>query len=282
MQKLIKLVEDFKKNRRLVTHEEEINLIREYLQVRVLQLIVLSKFGAGLSFMGGTCLRICYDLKRYSEDLDFALDSHQKKHHFGELIQGLKRELELTNFKVDTNVHEDKRVQKAFLKFRDLYPTFHIPARNNEKIHIKIEVDVHPVPIKKEERESFFVTRYGEIFPILKHTLPTLFAGKILAILLRPYCRGRDYYDLIWYLTKKTTINFRYLSAGTPENAFKNNEKIYQALLNKVREVQPSLILKDISRFLEDPSEVQWIREYPKLFSQLWLENSGVNPGRPK
>lgn len=269
MQKLKKLVKDYKTQHPHSTIEGMLNLVRECLQIRVLRLIYQSKFGAGLSFMGGTCLRICYDLKRYSEDLDFALDSHKKEHRFPELIQTVQRELELTNFKVDTNIHEEKTVQKAFIRLSDLYSLLDIPTPKNQKIHIKIEVDTHSIPLHKGERESFFVTRYGEIFPILKHTLPTLFAGKILAILHRPYTRGRDYYDLIWYLTKKVPPNLRYLRDATSTHSFKDEKAVYLALRNKVAEVKPSLILKDIGRFLEDSSEVQWIQRYQELFEQL-------------
>src|SRR3989338_527706 len=274
MQKLNKLIETYKIERPHTTPEEIVNLIREYLQIRILCLIFQSKFGAGISFMGGTCLRICYDLKRYSEDLDFALDNHKKEHHFSKMIQSAQRELELMNFKIDTNIHEEKTVQKAFIRFSGLYESLNIQASQNQKIHIKIEVDTNPVPLHEDERESFFVTRYGEIFPILKHTLPTLFAGKILAILYRPYARGRDYYDLIWYLTKKTPINLRYLAEGSSNPCFKDEKAVYLALKKKVSEVKPSLILKDIGRFLEDSDEIQWIDRYAELFDQLIQKNN--------
>lgn len=74
MQILAKMVEQIRSENPAVTSEELINIVREYLQIIILKSIYQSKFGRDISFMGGTCLRICYDLKRYSEDLDFSLD----------------------------------------------------------------------------------------------------------------------------------------------------------------------------------------------------------------
>ncbi len=270
MQKLEKIVEELRGRRGIASTEENlVNVMREYLQVRILQIMTQSKFGAALSFMGGTCLRICYDLKRYSEDLGFALDGARASYNFKNMIRHIEKELTLSGFEVETNAHAEKVVQKAYVRIGALYPKFGLRGPKHQKIHIKIEVDAKPPRIASDERESFFVTRYGEIFPILKHTLPTLFAGKILAILLRPYSRGRDYYDLIWYLAKKTPMNLRYVKAGLSKSKPRSAQDVYAALRKKVAQAKPEFMLKDIGRFLEDASEVSWIKSYQALFNQL-------------
>ncbi len=156
------------------------------------------------------------------------------------------------------------------LSFSDLATHFDLKSfGKQQKLHIKIEVDTRPVPLQKGERESFFVNRFQEIFPILKHTLPTLFAGKILAILNRPYAKGRDYYDLIWYLSQKTELNLDYLNRGLKKDAFKNTKGVMDALRKKIRATDAQTLLKDVGRFLEDASERQWIEQFDKLFEQL-------------
>lgn len=47
------------------------NLLREYLQYKILEIIFLSEFAQGLSFMGGSAIHIVHGLPRFSEDLDF-------------------------------------------------------------------------------------------------------------------------------------------------------------------------------------------------------------------
>lgn len=273
MERLKKIIADKKRLAITLTEDETVNLTREYLQVLTLKFIFQSKFGACLSFMGGTCLRICHNLKRYSEDLDFCLDAPTRDYDFAKMLAVLQRELELRGFCVTHNVHDDKTVQKAFLKISDLETQLGLKSfRRGQKIHIKLEVDVKPVALKKNERESFFVNRFQEIFPILKHGLSTLFAGKVLAILCRPYDRGRDYYDLIWYLSQKIPLNLAYLNRGLKKQKFKNPEQLMNSIQKKVQQIQVTIILKDIGRFLEDPGEESWIRRYPEVLGQLIQE----------
>lgn len=270
MERLKKIISDKKRFSATLTEDEIINITREYLQILILKIMFQSKFGASLSFMGGTCLRICHDLKRFSEDLDFCRDGPIQDYDFVQMLAVIQRELQLRGFSVSHKVHDDKTVQKAFIKISDLETQLGLKGfRRGQKIHVKLEVDVKPTSLKKTERESFFVNRFQEIFPILKHSPPTLFAGKVLAILCRPYDRGRDYYDLIWYLSQKTPLNLDYLNRGMKKRRFKNMEQVWDAVENKVQGINPSAILQDIGRFLEDPGEEVWIKRYPEVLAQL-------------
>lgn len=265
------LVERIRRENPRVTSEEIINSLREYLQVQILKSIYQSKYGQNLSFVGGTCLRICYDLKRYSEELDFNLDRKVVKHDLEKLCKIIQRGLSLRNIEADLNISAKKTVQKAFIKVPDVLGKLRLSKVKEQKIHIKIEIDTNPVDIRCGKVESFFVSRYNEIFPILKHDLETLFAGKIIAILCRPYKRGRDFYDLIWYLNRKTKVNLAYLNEGLKDKGqdFSDEEAVYKKLDEVVEKVKPDFILRDIGRFLEDPGEKVWIRQYQEVYFQL-------------
>lgn len=270
MEKLKKMIVDFRASHQSATEEGILNIAREYLQIILLKMIYQSKQGAALSFMGGTCLRLCYDLKRYSEDLDFSLDQPSKDYRFSDLMRLLEREAKLLGFSANATMKEEKTVQKGFLKISDLGERLDLKGlRRNQKLHIKLEVDVHPPHLEKTGRESFFVNRYSEIYPILKHTLPVLFAGKVLALLQRPFTRGRDYYDLIWHLSRKTPLDLGYLNHGSVEKQFAGSKEVLAALEEKVAVFNPRMILKDIGHFLEDPAEENWIRRYTEVFQQL-------------
>ncbi|MBI2337026.1 MAG: nucleotidyl transferase AbiEii/AbiGii toxin family protein [Deltaproteobacteria bacterium] len=274
MERLKKLIYERLSHHQL-TEDQILNLAREYLQVLTLKVIFQSPHGAALSFMGGTCLRICYDLKRYSEDLDFCLDGEIKNYDFSKMIEHVKKEMGHLGFSVSTNTHPEKNVQKSFLHIAHLPQILNLRSfRREQKLHIKIEVDQTAISLKDNERESHFVNRCGEIYPILKHTLPTLFAGKVLALLGRPYDRGRDYYDLIWYLSRQTSLNVDYINRTlkSKKKAYRNQEELFQKISEKVKAVIPQLILKDIEHFLEDPSERNWILRYQEVYSQLQSE----------
>ncbi|MFA5800125.1 MAG: nucleotidyl transferase AbiEii/AbiGii toxin family protein [Candidatus Peribacteraceae bacterium] len=270
MQNLVRLVEQLK--RKHAPEQMLINHIREYLQVLILKSIAHSQFSSALSFMGGTALRICYDLKRFSEDLDFALDRPARGYSFQKVLNAVQRDLEAAGYEIEISGAAEKTVEKAFVKLSKVLYPLGLSARENQKIHIKIEVDTKPVNVDDDQLESFFVTKFDEIFPILKHRLETLFAGKITAILSRSYAKGRDYYDLIWYLSRKTRIDMKYLNAGIKGGElkpFKTEADVIRHVANIVAEVHPEKILKDIGRFLEDPTEERWLRDYQRVFDKL-------------
>jgi len=277
MQQLLKIIESLRRENPLITSEELINVSREYLQIVILEGIYHSKFGRFLSFMGGTCLRLCHNLKRYSDDLDFTLDVKSGEYDFKNLNLIVQQDLVSRNIKNEINVSQDKIVQKTFIRIVDILDLLGLSRVKGQRLHIKLEVDTNPVDIKFGKRESFFITKYNEIFPILKHDLPTLFAGKILAILNRPYRRGRDFYDLIWYLSQKVNINITYLNEGMKQcrlkEKFSDEEEIFERIEGIVSQIESDFILKDISRFLEDPNDITWIKNYKQVFLQLKNSN---------
>lgn len=269
MQNLTKFITEAKKKG--VSEEGVLNIIREYLQVLIVKAIYQSKYGSNMSFMGGTCLRICHNLKRYSEDLDFALEKKVPRYSFQALNDTIAAFLKNTDFEVDVHVKEDKVVQKSFIRVSKVLFVFGLSPLKSQKLHVKLEIDTRPVPISPKERETFFVAKFQEMFPIIKHTDETLFAGKICAVLNREYTKGRDFYDLLWYLNEKKDINLGYLKRAMKQAGIKkkwNKRIVFDALKKRVKTVDVQVILKDISVFLEDPAEKEVLKQYPVAFVQ--------------
>jgi len=77
------------------------NLLREYLQYKILEIMFDSRFGRRLSFMGGTAIRIIHSNTRFSEDLDFDNLGLEEK-DFGQLTKLIQRELQLEGYTVET------------------------------------------------------------------------------------------------------------------------------------------------------------------------------------
>lgn len=270
MQNLAKLIDDAK--RHSIADQGILNLIREYLQVLILKAIYQSKYGTGLSFVGGTCLRICHGLKRYSEDLDFALDKKTPKYSFKELNETVASFLKNTDFETDLHISEDKIVQKSFVRVGKVLHIFGLNPLKNQKLHVKLEVDTNPVKVSEDDIETFFVAKFNEMFPILKHNDSTLFAGKICAALNRAYTKGRDFYDLLWYLNRKEKINLQYLNKSLKQSGikktFKDKTQVIEELAEKIKNTDAEIIMKDIGRFLEDPAEERVLRDYPAAFAR--------------
>ena len=80
------------------------NLVREYLQTRILESLQHSGAMLSLAFHGGTALRFLYGLERFSEDLDFALERAPENHDFRKIIKAIRNELRPEGYKVELKI----------------------------------------------------------------------------------------------------------------------------------------------------------------------------------
>ncbi|GAG67266.1 unnamed protein product, partial [marine sediment metagenome] len=76
------------------------NLLREYLQYVILDIIYSSKHGSRLVFMGGTAIHMIHGNRRFSEDLDFD-NRGLSKEDFEDLSENIFRKLELYGYSVE-------------------------------------------------------------------------------------------------------------------------------------------------------------------------------------
>ncbi len=150
-----------------------------------------------LAFHGGTALRFLYAMPRYSEDLDFALEQQPVRYNFRTYLQAIRRDLSAEGYTVDLRVNDQKVVHSAFVRFPGLLYELALSPHASEVTAVKIEVDTNP-PLGAEVTTTV-VRRYVTLH-LQHHDRATLLAGKLHAVLQRPYVKGRDIYDLIWYL----------------------------------------------------------------------------------
>jgi predicted nucleotidyltransferase component of viral defense system len=182
---------------------QKYNYLREYLQLLILKILDEKGYFRHIAFVGGTALRILYDLNRFSEDLDFCLID--KAHFdFKAMIHVLVKELQQQNFQVEFTAKDNKTVASGFIKFNQLLLSLGVSPHLNQKLSIKIEIDCNPPTGFKTE---FTMINKEFLIGIQHYDLPSLFAGKLHAILCRAYTKGRDYYDLIWFLGRKIDPN---------------------------------------------------------------------------
>ncbi len=177
------------------------NLIREYLQARILQ--ILQEQGAFLNwaFLGGTALRFLYHLPRYSEDLDFSLIDPCKSCEFEDVLRKVKAGFEGENYQVIIKVSREKTVRSAFIKFPGLLFELGASPHKSEVLSVKFEVDTNPP--YGAVTETTLCRRFVTV-RVSHYDKASLLAGKLHAVLSRKYTKGRDIYDLVWYLSDRT------------------------------------------------------------------------------
>ncbi len=174
------------------------NAVREYLQGRILETLQRAGAMIPLAFHGGTALRFLFAASRYSEDLDFALERQRELYDFRGYLWAIQSAFRAEGYDVNVKVSDQKTVHSAFVRFPGLLYQMRLSPHQDEALAVKIEVDTNPPP---GATLSTTIVRRHVILQLQHHDRASLFAGKLHAILQRPYTKGRDLYDLLWYLS---------------------------------------------------------------------------------
>jgi predicted nucleotidyltransferase component of viral defense system len=243
----------------MTSPEEEINALKEITQEVALYSLYKAGFFQNVCFLGGTSLRIIHGLDRFSEDLDFSLwkpDPDFKLDYFLDRAMSLMSTYGY-DFSIDKKDLEDKTVQSRFLKDDSIKKvlTFKHNQDTRSKIRIKIEIDTNPPQGAKKEIEY---VDFPMDFPVAAHDLQSLMSGKLHALLCRPYAKGRDWYDLLWYLSQSIKPNLDFLHSaifqmGPWQNQKINlNEKFIQTELQiKTSMIDWKIVKEDVRKFLK-------------------------------
>lgn len=173
------------------------NSAREYLQARILATLQRAGAMIPLGFHGGTALRFLFDLPRYSEDLDFALERQSTRYNFRAYLEQIRAEFTREGYAVELKVNDRKTVHSAFVRFPGLLYELDLAPQRSAALAVKLEIDTRPPP---GAGLTTTVVRRHVILQLQHHDRASLVAGKLHALLQRPFLKGRDVYDLMWYL----------------------------------------------------------------------------------
>lgn len=257
--------------------------IREILQQTALLGLERHGFFEKAAFYGGTALRILHGLDRFSEDLDFTLLKPNPAFDFAPFLEGMRRELAAFGFDMDVATklkNVETSVISAFMKMNTIKLYLAIgdekkskSFNHNEKIQIKLEVDIDP-PLHFRT-ENHLVSNPTTFYVLSLHQ-SDLFAGKMHAILYRAWkgrVKGRDWYDLIWYIQNKIPLSLRYLEScmyqagNLKETDSLSRNKVLEMLRDKIQHIDWESAKSDMLPFIPDPERLQiWS---PQFFSDL-------------
>lgn len=236
------------------------NIVREYLQARILGSMQRSGAMIPLAFHGGTALRFLYSLPRHSEDLDFALESSHALYDFRSYLRNVASEFAKEDYTIELKVNTEGVVNSAFIRFVGLLFELGISPHQREIFSVKIEIDTRAP--KGSILETTVVRKYV-ILQLHHHDRGSLFAGKIHAILQRRYTKGRDLYDLLWYLSSPDwpAPNLELLNNALSQTNWGGptlHEGNWRKILgNIIKEVKWGDIKADVLPFIEDEVELQ-------------------------
>ncbi len=263
----MRVIEEKLNQNNIKSSQEAKAIFREMVQQIVLVGLARGGFFKYASFYGGTALRIFYGLNRYSEDLDFTLneknldfclEKYISKIEEVALSYGLSLKISCKNKIVETPIESafaKLNTYQTFLTFKvkeDILKTIH----KDEVLKVKFEIDCNPALGFNIESKWLDNPEFASISVL---DLPSLFAGKLHAVLCRNYknnIKGRDYYDFLFYIQKGVKPNLVYLKNKLVETSklkkddpFDNNI-LKEMLRKRIEEVDFELVKNDASRFL--------------------------------
>jgi predicted nucleotidyltransferase component of viral defense system len=266
------------------------NALHEIIQELALVGLWRSKFFEVGAFYGGTSLRILYGLDRFSEDLAFSLLEPNPSFNLHPYLQAIQNELMISGLetKVEQKIkHPDAKIHSAFLKTNTLETFIRIglsekdrrTTQINEVMKIKIEVDIDP-PLGFSTETKVLVSPLP--FSVKTYVPEDLFAGKMHALLFREYkvrVKGRDWYDLVWYIARKTPLHLAHLEARMRQSGNWNhkesltNASFFELLKNKIAHLNIQAAIADILPFIRDQRKIEiWSKDFfLSLLPQLQL-----------
>jgi len=258
-----------------------LNQVREYLQARILDSLQSAGAMIPLAFHGGTALRLLYAMPRYSEDLDFALERDRGQYELARYLGAIEVLLRADGYLVDTRMSDQKVVQSGSVRFPGLMYELGLSPHADEVLWIKIEVDTNP-PAGAVLATT--VIRRHVTLHLQHHDRASLLAGKLHAILQRRYTKGRDIYDLFWYLSDpdwpepNLTLLNNALRQTNWEGADATGENWRELVANRLQEVAWDKAVDDVRRFVDRTAALDLLTQ-ENVMGLLSRRPGGPRPG---
>lgn len=241
------------------------NAMKEVLQEIILASLAKNGFFNYAIFYGGTSLRIFRNLPRFSEDLDFTLEKNITNLNWNEFLLKIKEDLKSFGLSCEIQSKEKKNktsVESFFITFnlKELFNITYDDYTNkiisNELLSIKFEIECKTFDGGITETRLLTTP----FFCMVKtFTMETLFASKLIAVLNRKWqtrIKGRDFYDYLFYISKRTKVNMTFLENGLKTFGYLSNEEkidigmLKQKLKEKFLTIDFDKAKKDVDSFI--------------------------------
>ena len=250
------------------------NALKEELQYYVLNFICHHTEYKSWIMYGGSALRIIHGLDRMSVDLDFEI-SHAVTEEF---LEELKKEIEkhfLNTYGAGTDFMTAK-----ITTGRGLLLKFHVGeelsfGHSSKQVHVKIDLNHFVASETVTERRP--INRDQLSFVIITYNMSALMASKLAAIFLRGTRgvgeavyqeKGRDIYDLLWYMGKKVVPDFDYLTAKGIDA--KDPRSLFDKLTLQMNKVSDKNLEQDLEPLFVNKTFIKnWLKNWRESYLRL-------------
>jgi predicted nucleotidyltransferase component of viral defense system len=229
-------------------------MIKEYLQLMILDYLSTTKYVDKLSFIGGTNLRLVKGIDRFSEDLDFDCKDLSFE-EFISLTDSVVTMLRRNGFNVQTKEKENEKLSafRRSLYFPELLFNFELTGHREERFLIKLESQDQGFNYNTIVKK---IKGCGYFFPFRMPTDSVLCAMKLTAMIKRG--KGRDFYDAMFLL-----------SITQPDYSFLENKCNIHNLTGLKQEVHALLTKTNLSQKTMDFQHLLFNKENSKKILQI-------------
>lgn len=237
------------------------NILKEYIELLVLDYLVTTPYIQKLTFIGGTNLRLIKGIQRFSEDLDFDCKNLTEA-EFIKMTDSVVSFLKANGFSVETNDKENPRLTayRRNILFPGLLYEMGLTRHKEERFLLKIEAQDQGVDYAREVKT---ISRNGFHFMVPSPSDATICAMKLVAVIKRG--KGRDFYDSM-FLLQQTTPDYSFLEAKA---GVSNTEQLKNAIESTLAHTDLNIKQKDFVHLAFNPSSTSRILDFKSVIDAL-------------
>ena len=236
-------------------------ILKEYMQLLILDYIQTSKYAPLLVFIGGTCLRHVYGIDRFSEDLDF--DCKQlTQEDFMAMTDDVITYLQRNGVNAVARDKNNPRLTafRRNIYFPELLFELNLSGHRDERLLVKIEAQDQGIDY---EPQVVTINKLGFTFLLRCAPADIICAMKVAALLGRG--KGRDFYDLI-FLSSLTKPNYNFLRERC---GISNCAELKTALHDVLSHTDLQLKRQDFAHLVIDDQQADKILLFPNIIPTL-------------
>ncbi len=235
-------------------------ILREYLQYKILEILFDGPYAGKFCFLGGTCLRLVHNNTRFSEDLDF--DNFQiSESDFSDASQGIKIGLEREGYQIEMK-QVIKGAYHCHIRFPGLLFEQRLSGFKEEKILIQLDTEPQHFDFQPE---IFVLNKFDVTARIFTTPLDLLLAQKFTALCQRKKSKGRDFFDIVFLLSKSVKPNYDYL---TMKMDISTPDQLRERVRALCARTNMDEMIADVRAFLFNPSDEKKIKLFLTIIEQ--------------
>jgi predicted nucleotidyltransferase component of viral defense system len=226
-------------------------ILKEYLQISILEYLYSVPESDVITFQGGTCLRLLYGGPRYSDDLDFVVtDAGILPAIFKKVSSAVEKLSPLFEGKLRMRIQKESG---SLVRWKLYYE----PAENDERVSVSVEFAKYPaytsqlLPLKVPKGYPA-----APLILVKAETEQEILADKINAAATRKYLKGRDIFD-IWLLKSKGIP----VDAGLVEKKFRDYSSPKVKIEERIKQFSVERVRQDLENYLPRAYREKFQRE---------------------